>query len=1064
MKKGLTPILSIIILAIFTVLISISILFYVKTIQPSEREVEAIRDITTTLTSYNPVILSESYKNNVLRVDIKNKGSRRMKLNESNMLLEIYKPSGEVVCQSEYLSPGGAFEANISEKYLSARGTVSLYIRINPFICNIKASTTYFYTIHFSSATSATGEYDTEVVFLTICGDNNPEGDEQCDDGNNVDCDPYPGCNGDCSLDQFCGNDVVECGEECDDGGTTGGDGCSATCTIELAGALCYSCDNCTAEIGQASSGDTIYLVDNISTTGRCIDFNGTDDVTFDCQGHNITGDDSGTTDYGIWLNNSNGGSDNNTVLNCKITDFFNGIYSTSASDKNTIKDTITNSNWRGIYFIYSDSSNFINVTANSNSQHGVYIMSDYNNITNITANSNQYGFYLRNSYSSSITNSKLLENELDLYVSTTTDNHCENHIENITGSGNRPIKYYKDTVNIQNWEGNISHIILCNASNSYLNNITIRGSDSIDNNGIIIAQTDGAHFENINNSNNEYIMLMYSNSNTFINITSYSSYVGIYMSSSDSNNFTNITANSNSYGIQMYSSDSNNFINVTANSNSQHGIFLYNSNSNIISESITNSNSYGVRLSSNSDNNIIANSTIKGNSLAGIYFDPSGSDYPEYNQIYNCLLNNSGTYDNVRFTGTPPNPPNYFNTTNKTGNRIYGSGTNIGGNVWINGSGDGYYYDCTDDDNDGFCDEAYDVYNDRACQLGSSTETVESKNDTGRYSSIAIDYNGMIHISYFNDTNDDLGYCNGTYGNWECKNLKTTGNVGYDSSIAIDSTNVVHISYYNETGGNLGYCNNSGGTWTCDNVATNGVVGEFSSIAIDSNDVVHISHKNATVVYSLGYCNNSGGSWTCENVDLGGMVGDCSSIAIDSNNVVHISHTDAGNDDLRYCNNSGGTWTCKQIGDGGKHTSIAIDSNDVVHVSSNNGSLSYCNNSGGSWTCENVETTGDVGWDTSIAIDSNDVVYISHYDATNDDLRYCYNSAGSWSCVKLANAGSTWLGYPNGRNLAVKKGRLVDSTSDSDVSISWYNNTDLMHTRIISNCSANTDYLPLSD
>ena len=30
-----------------------------------------------------------------------------------------------------------------------------------------------------------------------------------------------------------CGNGIVEAGEQCDDGGTTGGDGCSATCTIE---------------------------------------------------------------------------------------------------------------------------------------------------------------------------------------------------------------------------------------------------------------------------------------------------------------------------------------------------------------------------------------------------------------------------------------------------------------------------------------------------------------------------------------------------------------------------------------------------------------------------------------------------------------------------------------------------------------------------------------------------------------------------------------------------------------------------------------------------------------
>ena len=69
----------------------------------------------------------------------------------------------------------------------------------------------------------------------------------------------------------------------------------------------------------------------------------------------------------------------------------------------------------------------------------------------------------------------------------------------------------------------------------------------------------------------------------------------------------------------------------------------------------------------------------------------------------------------------------------------------------------------------------------------------------------------------------------------------------------------------------------------------------------------------------------------------------------------------------------------------------------------------------------------------TSIAIDSNDKVHISHYDSTNVDLRYCNNMNGSWVCSKLADADGNVLGKPNGRALAIKKGRIVDSTSFSN-------------------------------
>jgi cysteine-rich repeat protein len=46
-----------------------------------------------------------------------------------------------------------------------------------------------------------------------------------------------PDCGG--TLPTACGNGVAEGTEECDDGGTTGGDGCSATCQLEDTSALC---------------------------------------------------------------------------------------------------------------------------------------------------------------------------------------------------------------------------------------------------------------------------------------------------------------------------------------------------------------------------------------------------------------------------------------------------------------------------------------------------------------------------------------------------------------------------------------------------------------------------------------------------------------------------------------------------------------------------------------------------------------------------------------------------------------------------------------------------------
>jgi len=66
------------------------------------------------------------------------------------------------------------------------------------------------------------------------CGDGFQDPDEECDDGNNTNCD---GCSSVC-RDEFCGNDIVEelCGEQCDGGNDLPCDGCNETCQLEICG------------------------------------------------------------------------------------------------------------------------------------------------------------------------------------------------------------------------------------------------------------------------------------------------------------------------------------------------------------------------------------------------------------------------------------------------------------------------------------------------------------------------------------------------------------------------------------------------------------------------------------------------------------------------------------------------------------------------------------------------------------------------------------------------------------------------------------------------------------
>jgi len=305
---------------------------------------------------------------------------------------------------------------------------------------------------------------------------------------------------------------------------------------------------------------------------------------------------------------------------------------------------------------------------------------------------------------------------------------------------------------------------------------------------------------------------------------------------------------------------------------------------------------------------------------------------------------------------------------------------------------------------------------------------TVDSTNDVGYFSSIALDSNGYAHISYYDATNGDLRYCNNTGGTWSCAMVDNSGDVGHWSCIAIDSNDIAHISYYNNSGDDLCYCNNSGGIWNCESVMTLGDVGQYSSIAVDSNNVVQISsHRDNPD--ALIYCNNSGGAWNCVAMEDSVSSGKYSSIAVDSVDIVHIAHYNSGN--LRYCNNTGGTWGCTTVRAGAAWTSIAIDSNDFVHIIQG---AYYCNNTGGAWTCEDVGSNGY----NNLALDSGNVPHLSFYNDTTFDFEYINKTSGIWG--ESITVGTTTQGVTMGRGIAIKEGRLCTSSSFSNLAhMSYY-------------------------
>jgi hypothetical protein len=282
------------------------------------------------------------------------------------------------------------------------------------------------------------------------------------------------------------------------------------------------------------------------------------------------------------------------------------------------------------------------------------------------------------------------------------------------------------------------------------------------------------------------------------------------------------------------------------------------------------------------------------------------------------------------------------------------------------------------------------------------------------RSTSIALDHDDFPHISYFNDSNDDLKYARWTGNSWSIETVDSVGNVGRDTSLALDKNDYAHISYYDSTNADLKYANWNGTAWNIETVDSVGRVGMFTSIALDNDDYPHISYYDY-VNQDIKYAKWTGSNWGIEIVDTSDKLSGHSSIAIDSNGFSHICYTDYIALDLFYAKWTGSAWNIQNIENAGKvgeSISMILDSNDYGHISYwdvHKDYLKYVRWTGNAWQVEIVDSTKYVGDFSSIALDNYDLPHISYFSYAGGgmDLKYAKRTASTWRIETVDYAGA---------------------------------------------------------
>ncbi len=187
--------------------------------------------------------------------------------------------------------------------------------------------------------------------------------------------------------------------------------------------------------------------------------------------------------------------------------------------------------------------------------------------------------------------------------------------------------------------------------------------------------------------------------------------------------------------------------------------------------------------------------------------------------------------------------------------------------------------------------------------------QVVDSHPDTGLYTSMVIDPNGLPNIAYFDGFNGDLKFAHYTGSTWQIVTLDSAGSVGLYPSLAYNGT-TPSIAYYARSSGDLRFVTLGRRGWAISTIASTGDVGRYPSLALNPvNKLFSVGYENTGTGF-LNYAAQNGTGWSISVADDTLRLGSAwVSLAFTSSGTPAMSYDDTYNSALKYTILSGRTW-----------------------------------------------------------------------------------------------------------------------------------------------------------
>jgi hypothetical protein len=278
-----------------------------------------------------------------------------------------------------------------------------------------------------------------------------------------------------------------------------------------------------------------------------------------------------------------------------------------------------------------------------------------------------------------------------------------------------------------------------------------------------------------------------------------------------------------------------------------------------------------------------------------------------------------------------------------------------------------------------------------------------------GKWVSLAIDNNDVLHLAYYDSSTDGQMYATRPAGTWLITQVDTALESGNHTSLKLDAQGRPCISYgrYPEYYGDIAYAQLDGEQWSVETVDSLGY-DSVPTLVVDNTDKLHalfLSRFGTQSYYTYMYQTEAG--WVTEPtnpVSYSSAV----SFVLDANNNPHFAYFDA-NDDLYYVHRLNGQWVSELIADdaaynSGALVSLALDQKQNPHLAFYHvtaGQLHYAHLEGNTWLTEIVP---DGGADLlSMQLDQLGQPHLAYRNVVTGYLDYGYLSADQWITSSVA-------------------------------------------------------------